>query len=105
MNHEPENSGNEVPRSEPEIIPPSRAGPRSPFGEAMWSASGRGRVHRVSIAKLGPFSLILAALGVILFLALVVFLFAGLLLIWIPFGVILMVVSLVSVVFRKSFHR
>jgi len=105
MNDEPQNSEDDVPRSEPEIIPPPRAGSRSHFGHAMWSASDRHGIRRIYVARLGPFSLILLALGIVLLAVCVLFLLAGFILIWIPVVVIVTVVSVITVLLRRSFRR
>jgi hypothetical protein len=105
MNHEPENSEDEVPRSEPEIIPPPRAGSRSQFRHAMWFASDRHGMRRIYVARLGPFRLILLALGIVLVAVCVIFLLAGFILISIPVFVILMVVSIITVLLPRSFRR
>jgi hypothetical protein len=102
---EPENSENEVPRSEPEIIPPSRAGSKSDFGQTMWFRSDRRGVHRLYVARLGPFSLILLALAAIFVAVCVIFLLVGLVLLWIPVVVMLMLASIAAVLLRNNHQR
>ena len=76
----------ELPRVEPEIIPPDRAG-RSDWRQSTWPpyaySESRG-THRIYVTRLGPFGLTLilagvAVLGVAIFLTIV-----GAILIWIP---------------------
>ena len=82
------NSSNEpeLPRVEPEIIPPDRAG-QSDWRQSTWPpyaySEARG-THRIYVTRLGPFGITLllagvAVLGVAIFLTIV-----GAILIWIP---------------------
>ena len=105
MKDEPENSENEAPRCEPEIIPPSRADSKSDFGQTMWFRSDQRGVHRIYVGRLGPFSLILLALAAIFVAVCIIFLLVGLVLLWIPVVVMLMLASIATMFLRKNHRR
>ncbi|HEY7244816.1 MAG TPA: hypothetical protein VH678_13155 [Xanthobacteraceae bacterium] len=92
-------------RPEPEIILPGDPEPRS-----SRAASGfRGAypfvdvraIHRVYTARLGPFGLILLALGVAIVAAVVLILLLGAVLFWIPVIILLAVAAMISGLLRR----
>ncbi len=95
----------ETPRAEPEILPPERGG-FAPYGEGgprmHWQSQGFQRIH---IARIGPLRLMLWAFFAVLFVALILFLFAGALLIAVPVIAVLIGGSLVAARFRGLFRR
>jgi Flp pilus assembly protein TadB len=92
---------NEVPRSEPEIIPPRRAGSRAQRDRTIWAASDRQGLHRIYVAKLGPSGLVVLSLGLVFLVVCALFLIAGAILIWIPLAAILLVGSIVAAFLRR----
>jgi len=82
----------ERPRTEPEIIPPDRAGRsewhRSPWrDEAPWRddrfAQARG-TQRIYVGRLGPFGVALLVLAIVAIVSIIVIAALGALLIWLP---------------------
>src|SRR5262249_61335834 len=69
----------EQPRSEPEIIPPGEADPRSPWG-TVW----RSGPQRVYVARVGPFGVGMVALAAALIATLLFLLVLGAFVIPIP---------------------
>jgi hypothetical protein len=100
MSRRPPDPSGEEPRSEPEIIPPSRA---HASDSTVWaSASVRGR--RVYVARLGPFTIIILLLAIALFAALLVLLLIGAFVIWIPVIILLIAAAAVSAWWRRLFR-
>jgi len=98
-----ESSKPELPRVEPEIIPPDRTG-RSDWRGSAWPpyaySEARGS-HRVYVTRLGPFglTLLLAGVGV---LAVAIFLtIVGAILIWIPVVALLVAAAAVYRISRR----
>lgn len=101
MSRRPPDPSGEEPRSEPEIIPPSRA---HSSDRTVWaSASVRGR-RRVYVARLGPFTIIILMIAIALFAALLVLLLIGAFVIWIPLVILLVVAAAVSAWWRRLFR-
>lgn len=90
--------------TEPEIISPS-AGVRLRDSDAMWVSVNERSTRRIYVTRLGPFSLVLLALGIGLFAALVLILVLGTFLIWISLAALLVTATLLSALFRQSFRR
>jgi hypothetical protein len=90
--------------TEPEIIPPS-AGVRLRDSNAMWVSLNERRTHRIYVTRLGPFSLVLLALGIGLVAALVFVLAIGSFLIWISVVALLVTATILSALLRQSFRR
>ncbi len=88
----------ERPRAEPEIIPPDRLHDGPPWG--TYPFAGAAGTHRIYITRLGPFSgaLLLLAIGAIAAILLMVFL--GALLIWIPLIAFVVIVAALSGLWR-----
>jgi chromate transport protein ChrA len=85
----------EQPRSEPEIIPPDRTDRRGK--EFVWtSVDQRGSTYRISIARPGPFSIIVALLIAGLVLGAIVLLLVGLAVIWIPIVIFIIAAFLIA---------
>jgi hypothetical protein len=96
----------EQPRSEPEIIPPGQ--PDEPWlrgGSRTWYFSGGRGGQRIAFTRLGPFStfMLVAAIGLVAALLLIVFL--GAFLIWIPILIFLGAVGIISGLLRSQFRR
>jgi hypothetical protein len=90
--------------SEPEIIPPP-AGTRLRDRDAMRISVNERGTRRIYVTRLGPFSLILLALGICLLAALVLVLAIGTFLIWIPVVALLVTATMISALLRQLFHR
>src|SRR5271166_3067450 len=80
--------------TEPEIIPPS-AGARLRDSDAMWTSVNERGTHRIYVTTLGPFSLVLLALGIGLIAAFVFVLAIGTFLIWISLGALLITATII----------
>ena len=90
--------------TEPEIIPPS-AGARLRGSDAIWTSVNERSTHRIYVTRLGPFSLVLLALGIGLLAALVFVLAIGTFLIWISLATLLVTASIIFALLRQSFRR
>jgi hypothetical protein len=90
--------------TEPEIIPPS-AGARLRDSDAMWTSVNEHGTHRIYVARLGPFSLVLLALGIGLIAALVFVLAIGTFFIWISVVALLVTATILSALLRQSLRR
>jgi hypothetical protein len=90
----------EQPRSEPEIIPPGSADPRSPWGTVWGSGS-----QRVYVARVGPFGFGMAALAVALIAALMFLLVLGAFVILIPLAGLLLAAVVIGGLLRGSLRR
>ncbi len=88
----------EMPRSEPEIIPPDRLHDGPPW--RAYPFAGTTGTHRIYMTRLGPFggALLLMAIGAIAAILLLVFL--GALLIWIPLIAFIVIVAALSGLLR-----
>lgn len=88
------------PRSEPEIIPPGRAG-RNQSGGIWVSIDENGETRRVHMARPGLLTIILglAVLGLIALVMLIVLLSVAV--IWIPFVIVLVGVFVASIYWRR----
>jgi len=98
------NNGNEpeLPRVEPEIIPPGRRG-RYDRGDG-WPSDGftqmRG-THRVYVGRIGPFGFALIMLIAGLLAAVLLLILIGAALIWIPVVAALVVIAAISGLLRR----
>ena len=91
----------ELPRVEPEIIPPDRQehGPdRGPGRGADWRRAAwpygpnqTGGMHRVYVARIGPFGFAVLTLVLAILAAVFLLIFAGVILLWLPVVVLLIV--------------
>jgi len=101
MTHrDPNDPGASQPRSEPEIIPPGRAG-RNQSGGIWVSIDENGETRRVYMARPGVLTIILglAILGLIGVLMLIVLLSVAV--IWIPFVIVLVAAFVASMYWRR----
>jgi hypothetical protein len=90
----------ELPRVEPEIIPPNRAGSGSGRGpdwrRATWRPYGQNEtagMHRVHVTRIGPFGFAMLTLAFAILAAAVLLVFAGAILLWLPVVALLIVVG------------
>jgi hypothetical protein len=90
--------------TEPEIIPPS-AGARLRDSDAMWTSVNERGTHRIYVTTLGPFSLVLLALGIGLIAAFVFVLAIGTFLIWISLGALLITATIIFALLGQSLRR
>jgi hypothetical protein len=87
------------PRTEPEIIPPGHADRRSARGaHAYVDAHG---AHRIYVARLGPFGIILLALMIALLTAVMLIVLLGAVLVWIPIVALLVAAGIISGLLRR----
>jgi len=94
----------ERPRSEPEIIPPSRGGGREGASRIWISVDESGR-ERIYVARPGPFSIILALLFTGIVIAAVVLVLLGVVLFWIPVAIIIVAALILSGTIRYYWRR
>jgi hypothetical protein len=95
----------ENPRSEPEIIPPGHTGGWPPRGGPhVWISIDRDG-HRTYVKPPGPFTIVLAVVGLILVVAVVLMLVLGALLIWVPVVAVIAAVFVVVGFLRGYFRR
>ena len=97
MERRPQSAGDQ-PRSEPEIIPPERAG-----GRPQWKG-GAEDVQRIYVARVGPFGFVLLALTIAILAAVVFVIMLGAFVIAIPLAVLLLALTLVASVMRRQFR-
>ena len=93
----------ELPRVEPEIIPPDHQerGPAREPGRgsdwrAAWRPSGPNQtagMHRVYVTRIGPFGFAMLMLGFAILAAAILLIFAGAILLWLPVVALLIVVG------------
>jgi hypothetical protein len=87
------------PRTEPEIIPPGHADGRSARDvHAYVDVHG---AHRIHVARLGPFGIILLALVIALLTALMLIVLLGAVLVWIPIVALLVAAGIISGLLRR----
>jgi hypothetical protein len=94
----------ELPRVEPEIIPPDRAGRGSGWRRAAWPPSGQSEaagVHRVYVTRVGPFGVAMLTLAFAILAAAILLVFAGAILLWLPMVALLIVVAAIFRFFRR----
>ncbi len=97
---------NKRPRAEPEIILPDRAETRSSGDTSrLWVLSGERGTHRVYVAKVGPFGIILLALTISILFVLLLGILLGAFLIWIPLIGLIVAAAIISGLFRSHFRR
>jgi|SRR5579862_7392833 len=87
----------ELPRVEPEIIPPDRGpGRGTDWGRAAWRPFGPNETagtHRVYVARIGPFGFAMLTLAFAILAAAFLLIFAGAILLWLPVVALLIVVG------------
>jgi hypothetical protein len=91
----------ELPRVEPEIIPPDRqerGGPGRGFDwrRPAWRTDGQNEtagMHRVYVARIGPLGFALLTLAFAILAAAFLLIFAGAILLWLPVVALLIVVG------------
>jgi hypothetical protein len=85
----------ELPRVEPEIIPPERAGRGADGRRAAWpyGQNGAAGVHRVYVTRIGPFGFAMLTLAFVILAAAILLIFAGAILLWLPVVALLIVVG------------
>ncbi len=86
----------ELPRVEPEIIPPDRDGRGSDWRRAAWRPYGPNQaagMHRVYFTRIGPFGVVLLTLALAILAAAFLLIFAGAILLWLPVVALLIVVG------------
>jgi hypothetical protein len=91
----------EVPRSEPEILPPERRGP-TPRDE--WERVDANGTYRLRVVKLGPVSATLLAVGIGVASAILLVLVFSTLLILIPIVGLLIGVAIITGLLRGYFR-
>lgn len=95
----------EVPRAEPEIIPPHRDRPQDwPPQNRGWPPRGFTEMHgthRVYVGRIGPFGFALLMLVAGLFAAVLLLLLIGTALIWIPVLAAVIVIAAISGLLRR----
>ena len=102
----PLDRGSERPRQEPEIIPPGRDGDVQDDVSAIWiRVEERDGVRRLTIKRPGPFSILLGLMTLGLIAAVVLVLLAGVVLIWIPIVVGVILLALLSASLRQYWRR
>jgi hypothetical protein len=87
----------ERPRVEPEIIPPGQS-PRRPAWRAH-DLPDIGGTHRIYVTRLGPFGGVLLLLAIAILAAVILLVFLGALLIWIPVIALVVIVAALSGIF------
>ena len=86
----------ELPRVEPEIIPPDREGRGADWRRAAWRPYGPNEaagMHRVYVARIGPFGFAMLTLAFAILAAAFLLIFAGAILLWLPVVALLIVVG------------
>jgi hypothetical protein len=86
----------ELPRVEPEIIPPDREGRGSDWRRAAWRPYGQNEtagMHRVYVTRVGPFGFVMLTLALAILAAAFLLIFAGAILLWLPVVALLIVVG------------
>jgi len=91
----------ELPRAEPEIIPPDRSGGRGPNWPPPYGSAQTRGTHRVYVSKIGPFGFALLLLVIGLFSGVLLLALIGAALIWIPVVAVLVVIAAISGLFRR----
>jgi hypothetical protein len=97
----------ERPRAEPEIIPPDRAGGQAGWRHTAytpWRGSGFEEVHgrhRVYVGRIGPFGIALLLLAIAAAIAIVLIVFLGAVLIWMPIIAVAVVIAALFRLFRR----
>jgi hypothetical protein len=104
MSHQQPTPASRKYSTEPEIIPPS-AGARLRDSDAIWVSFNERGTHRIYVTRLGPFSLVLLALGIGLLAALVLILVIGTFLIWISLVALLVIATIIFALLRQRFRR
>jgi hypothetical protein len=94
----------ERPRAEPEIIPPG-AGDRRADARIFLRTENSEGFQRVYLAQPGPFSIILALLVIGLVAAVVLVILLGLVVIWIPVVIVLILAAVLSGTIRHFWQR
>jgi hypothetical protein len=90
----------ELPRVEPEIIPPDRQergpGRGADWRRPAWRPFGQNEtagMHRVYVTRIGPFGFVLLILAFAILAAAILLVFAGAILLWFPVVALLIVVG------------
>jgi hypothetical protein len=90
----------ELPRVEPEIIPPDRQergpGRGADWRRPAWRPYGQNEtagMHRVYVTRIGPFGFVLLTMAFAILAAAVLLVFAGAILLWFPVVALLIVVG------------
>jgi hypothetical protein len=94
----------EQPRSEPEIIPPGSDDRWQRGRSRAYLYTGPG-IHRISITRLGPFSMFLLVAAIGLAAALLFIVLLGAFLLWIPIIGLLLAIAIISGLLRGYFRR
>ena len=95
----------ELPRAEPEILPPDRNQSRPsgwpPYDSKQSAYTQSAGVHRVYVSRIGPIGFALLLLVIGLFAGVLLLALIGAALIWIPVVAVLVVAAAVSGIFRR----
>ncbi len=90
----------ELPRVEPEIIPPDRQdrgpGRGTDWRRPAWRPYGQNEttgMHRVYVTRIGPFGFVLLTMALAILAAAILLVFAGAILLWLPVVALLIVVG------------
>lgn len=105
MSNDPIDRGSEQPRHEPEIIPPGRNGAQAEASAVWIRIEERDGVRRLYLKRPGPLSIALALLLAGLVAAVVLVLLAGIVLIWIPVVVGVILLALLSASLRRHWRQ
>lgn len=96
----------ERPRSEPEIIPPERAGRRENSQAQVWVwVADREGVRRTTVTVPGPFTIFLALVLVALVVAAILVAVLGAVLIWLPIFIVAIGALLLAAAIRQYWWR
>ncbi len=108
-NRDPTNPRVERPRVEPEIIPPDARGGQRPGGNFenifIRVEEGDDGIRRFTLKRPGPFLIAAMLIGAGLFVAIVLVLLAGLVLLWIPLAIAGVIFALFSGSARNALSR
>ena len=106
-NHDGGNRQNprQPPPSEPEIIPPGKAGGNDRARRLWITMDEQGGTRRIYVAQPGPFTIVLALAVLALIAAVMLIVLLSVALIWIPIVIVLIVTFVLSVTFRQYWWR
>ena len=95
----------EAARSEPEIIPPEKSGPKDRMHRIWISMDEQDGTRRIYVAQPGPFTIVLALAVLALIAAVMLIVLLSVALIWIPVVIVLISAFVLSVAFRQYWAR
>jgi hypothetical protein len=92
----------EKPRSEPEIIPPDRAGREPPRAQSFFETRGSERIY---VARVGPFGVILTMLVAAIMFVVLLVLMLGAFLFWLPLLIFFIAGAVIAGFLKAYFGR